>query len=391
MKRTLIPIACAALAAVSCTQNLSDEGAKDMQSCADEGAISVSLDLGKAMTRAASEHVAMQDYEKQINTIDILVFDNGGASLAENPNKGVTHAYLRVGRSELTASAGNTYKINPQIKSIAGEKLVVAVVNCPDDLQHVANLDELKAWQIQLDDNSLSADEGFVMIGQTTAKVSPSNGTANPVAVSITASRLAARVALVRVTNNLPSSYGELVIDRMFLSNVVGDYTLGGGAADPVRWYNPLGRATEDPVVKEHVIDGVTYFAAAPKLTFDDAALTVANGSTADKTGVLAAPRFFYAFPNSTETDPATWPDTFEGAKTRLILSAEIKTDGEKATRFYYPVVIPSLAANSTYDVSVTISGFGVTGPQEVIEKGAIEASVTVNDWIPGEAIDADL
>ncbi len=394
MKKTFLLLACAtALTAVSCNQDLNEPELPVAEQSNEYGMMSFSLNLGsKISTRAASEFVEMQDYEKQVNTIDLLVFDNAGVDLAENPNKGVTHGYLRVDNSSFTVDSENANKVNvtTKMKVLTGAKTVVAVINCPADidLSTVANITDLKATAFQLEDNSLTASTGFVMTGEKEVTVTKDGDAA----ADITASRLTSRIALVSVTNNLPSTYGTLSIDRIFLTNVVGDQDLGGRSLSTTSWYNPMGRATAQPVVKTNILDGATHQASAPDLTYKGVSpnLDVVKGTPAD---LSSAPYLFYAFPNSTDKNPEAWTDSYEGAMTRLVLSALIDTDGsgtQEPTRFYYPVVIPAVAVNSTYDVSVTISGFGVTDPQQVIEKGAITASVTVNDWVPGEEISAD-
>ena len=53
-------------------------------------------------------------------------------------------------------------------------------------------------------------------------------------------------------------------------------------------------------------------------------------------------------------------------------------------TKYYYPVTINTPERNKAYTVELTITGLGSTDPDQPVSKGAITASVTVQEWLPG-------
>ncbi len=394
MKKIFIPGIVAVLCLASCNQELKDttpeiSGSAIPELAQGEGLLNVNVDLGGVTTKALSTYNVVETYEKQVNNIQILVFNNDNAG---NNQQGAIQGYAKIESEGVSGApmSGNILKVQ------AGKKKVYAVANCKDDLSSIANIQQLEAWQIQLEDNSTTVAEGFIMAGSTDKTAGGQDLVVSAGAtssVSISLSRFTSRIALVKVENELSNTYGDLVIDQVFLSNVVGNQNIAGTEAVSV-WYNPQGRVNEDTPSSAHIIgsdEGL--LATCPTLTYNGTALTVKKGSPQVYTTENSkhTPYMLYAYPNNTATDVTSYQSSFSGAKTRLILSARIKTDGANYTRFYYPVVIPALERNKSYDVSVKISGFGVTDPQEVIAKGAIDATVTVSDWVMGDAIEGDL
>ncbi|MBR5563584.1 MAG: hypothetical protein IKW11_05090, partial [Bacteroidales bacterium] len=70
---------------------------------------------------------------------------------------------------------------------------------------------------------------------------------------------------------------------------------------------------------------------------------------------------------------------SFTARKTRLVVTATIGN-----IKYYYPVVIDTPARNTAYTVELTITGLGSTEPDKPVEKGTINASVTVEGWATG-------
>ena len=232
------------------------------------GTIELSIDADSGLqTKAVEAYTTAQTYESQVNKVQVFVFGSDGK----------INYYKNLGTS-LTGS----------ITTSSGSKTVYAVVNGPD-LSTVGTLSELEAKAVDLSANSTTASTGFVMAGKASCTVSSSS-----VNCAITVSRLAARVVLKSVTNALPASYGALKIERVFLSNVVGNQNLAG-TASPSTWYNKEGRKDESPLVESHIIDGSTYTASCPTLTFKSVAQSVANGAS----HAPSTPYFFYSYANS--------------------------------------------------------------------------------------------
>ena len=335
----------AAIAAIVC----SCEPEKDCLPCQEKktATLNVSLDFEDDTHTKATSYVTSQTYETTVNNVQILVFDSTGA----------LNAYVDADKSV----AGIT------INTTAGSKTVWAVVNGPD-LSLVTTAAVLSSKAIDLGDNSTTASAGFVMAGSTTCTVSSSTTTA-----IITVNRFVSRVALAKVTNSLPDSYGSLTVNNVTLTNVVGNQNLAG-AATPSIWYNKMGRK-DGATASSQIIDGSSYLASCPTLTFKSISSSVANGSSLTP----STPYLLYCYPNSTTTDATGWASSFTARKTRLVVTATIS-----GTKYYYPVVIDTPQRNTAYTVELTITGLGSTDPDKPIQKGTISAIVSVQGWASG-------
>ncbi len=359
MKKNYLLLASAALvAAASCVRMPQDEAAVSVNhENKGTGTLSVKVNQDFPATRGMSEFAEEHDYEKKINTLEILVFDK---------RTGDIHGYLKVpvtrdGTSE--AASGQEQDMSGAVSGtlnvIAGEKDVWAVVNSKEDLSAVTDRDDFLKLPIVLENNSTDASEGFVMAGTTAGTVVVTAG--GQADAEITVERFTSRIALVKVNNRLPAGYGELVISDVFLSNVVANQNLAGNA-EIHDMYNEKGMVGESRI-------GFGVSGTCPLLTHYSSDIKVASGGSQTPNVCL------YSYPNDDDAN-----------RTRIILTATID---EKD--FYYPVEIPSLARNASYDVNVTISGFGVDDPDQKIEKGSIEFTVTPKEWDMGDAIEKDL
>ena len=333
----------AAIAAIACAC----EPEQDCLPCQEKTAtLNVSLDFEDGTPTKASSYVTSQTYETAVNNVQVLVFDSTGS----------LNAYVDADNSV----AGIT------VNTTAGSKTIWAVVNGPD-LSSVTTLSALQSTAVDLSANSTNSSEGFVMAGSTTCTVSSSTTTA-----IISAKRLVSRVALQKICNALPASYGSITINNVTLINVVGNQNLNGSASIST-WYNKMGR--ENGGSEPAIIDGVNSFASCPTLTFKSVGSSVANGGSLTPT----TPYLFYTYPNSTSTDATGWTSSFTARKTRLVVTATIS-----GTKYYYPIVIDAPARNTAYTVELTITGLGSTDPDKPVVKGSISASVTVQGWSAG-------
>ena len=174
MKKTFSILALAAAVLCSCDKNADCVPCQKAEENQEPATLSVSLGFDDPETRAVTAYTTAQDYEKAVNSVQILVFDASG-------------------KINMYKDAGTTVS-DIQLSTTAGQKTVWAVVNGPD-LSAVANLSALQAKAVDLADNSLTKTEGFVMAGSTSCTVSATGGTA-----AVTVSRLVSRVALQKVT-----------------------------------------------------------------------------------------------------------------------------------------------------------------------------------------------
>ena len=344
MKKTLFIMAAVAAMACSCDKDADCEPCQEAQT---KATLNVSLDFEDEPQTRATSYVTAQTYETKVNDVQVLVFDSTGA----------LNAYVDA----------DTKTSGISISTTAGSKTVWAVVNGPD-LSGITTLSALQGKAVDLGANSTTETTGFVMAGSTTCTVGSSAATA-----SVAVKRLVARVALQKINNSLPGSYGALTVNNVTLINVVGNQNLAGTASVST-WYNKMGRK-DGATATGQIIDGSTYVASHPTLTFKSVGSSVANGASLTPT----TPYLFYCYPNSTTTDATGWSSSFTARKTRLVVAATIG-----GTKYYYPVVIDTPARNTAYTVELTITGLGSTDPDKPVQKGSITASVTVESWASG-------
>lgn len=318
------------------------------------GTISVSVaPQDGVQTKAVTAYTTAQTYETQVNNVQVFVF---GAD-------GKINFYKNLG-TQLSGAVSTT----------SGTKTVYAVVNGPD-LSGISTVSALEATAVDLSANSTTASKGFVMAGKGSCTVS--TGTVN---CAVAVSRLAARVALKSVVNKLPESYGALKVERVFLSNVVGNQNLGGTASAST-WYNKEGRKDESPLVQSHIIDGSTYTASCPDLTFRTAGSTVANGGTFEP----STPFLFYGYANSSTAAPNGFSASFSPQRSVLVVAATIE-----GKLYYYPVVLDNstIERNTTYTVALTITSLGSDDPNKPVDKGSADITVSVDGWKAGATYD---
>lgn len=344
MKKGIFIMAAIVAMACSCDKNSDCEPCQEAET---KATLNVSLDFEDDTQTRATAYVTAQPYEVSVNDVQVLVFDSTGA----------LNAYVDA----------DTKTSGISISTTTGSKTIYAIVNGPN-LSGTTKLSELQAKAIDLGDNSTTASTGFVMAGSTTCNVGAYLQNA-----SVSVRRFVSRVALQKVNNALPASYGAMTINNVTLINVVGNQNLAGTASIST-WYNKMGRK-DGATATGQIIDGSTYVASHPTLTFKSIGSSVANGAA----HTPATPYLFYSFPNSTSADATGWSSSFSARKTRLVVAATIG-----GTKYYYPVVIDTPARNTAYTVELTITGLGSTDPDKPVEKGTISASVSVEAWSTG-------
>lgn len=346
MKKTLLLMAAVAAMVCSCDKDGDCVPCQKEEEQEQKAALRVSLNLeGDPQTRATN-YVTAQAYETAVNDVQIFVFDSKGAL--------ATYLDADTKTSDIT------------INTIYGQKTVYAVVNGPD-LSGITTQDALEHTAVDLGANSTTTSKGFVMVGSNACNVSGTTAT-----VSISVKRLVARVALQKITNALPDSYGSLTVNNVMLINVAGNQNLECTASIST-WYNKMGR--KDGATATQIIDGTTNLASHPTLTFMSVGKSVANGGSL----APATPYLFYTYQNNSTSEGNGWSNTFSARKTRLVVIATIG-----GTKYYYPVSISNPQRNTAHTVELTITGLGSTDPDILVQKGAITATVTVDPWQNG-------
>ena len=345
MNKTFICLAAvAALLSVSCKKETAQPEIRE------ESIIHIDIDDAGLGTRAGTPDVSSLGYETHIRKVEILVFNE----------KGQLNLYHDAG-TELTGI---------QLSVNTGKKDIWVIVNGPEEVCSVIRAADLKAIRTLLEDNVTSGDGmGFIMAGNSECTVMPSENNT----CTVTVHRFATRVALTRLSVKLPPGYPQLKVRNVMLTDVVANQNLGG-TAEPLMWYNPKGLAASGLP-----IDGSSgREAECPDLTFRDSGTAVSNGSDLP----LAAPWYFYGYPNPTVEDMTEADGSFKAERTRLVVTAEIEDE-----IFYYTVPLPSFKRNTAYEVELTIEGLGTGSPDILPQRGVVDASVSIQPWGPGAVI----
>lgn len=217
-----------------------------------------------------------------------------------------------------------------------GEKKIVALVNAKLE-GAVSNIDELSSKVSLLSD---CESDNIVMSGQVTKTL-----TANTT-ITMEVTRLAARVAVNGITTNFELDAHKNLsfkVKAIYLVNAAGDKAYLA-TNTPSQWFNKAKYIPETCL--DFLYDQVNSEA-------------ISNG------GTYATEHFFYCYPNSTQT------------KTRLVIEAEIG-----GYTYYYPLTLDSVAANTAYTYTLTITRLGSDSPDVPVADGAVNFTVTVKDWV---------
>lgn len=299
-------------------------------------------------TKSSLESTGAADgYEDAVNGLQVLVFSADGMletyGETDSPAEGLT------------------------MTGPAGEKTVWAAANAPD-LSGIGHLSDLESATVRLEENSTDPARGLAMSGCSTCSVAPGRSGE----IDIPVERLLSRITLVAITCRLPQAYGSLTVESVMLINVAGDTDITG-TSGPATWCNRMGRSSGSP---SGIIDGQSFHADCPEMTFRKIGKTMAP----DETSGYEIP--LYCLPNPAEED-REGGSSFTPRKTRLVVTATLG-----GARYYYPVTIDRPERNTSYSVSMTITGPGSTDPDRPISKQALSFSISVSPWGDGGSYD---
>jgi hypothetical protein len=399
MKRIVLFLASAALviAAASCNkvENPVEQSGEGEYT---EVTFNVNVDGVDVQTRAAG-NLTGSESENKLTTVDILVFEHSSGKMA---------AYKQYDANQISADGGMTMKLKTDV-SYTIYAFANAALYEPENITDESSLLEQELY-LSSDNRNINDDYGLCAMSDAIVKAF----TDDNMTLDITVKRIAARIRLVNVTNNLPAAAGDVTIKSVFLSNVAGSW----GNVDNYEcsiWYNTYGRVMEvtgtgiesagEIEVKFPVIgvDG-----AAAELSFvtfksiTDVSLAAGNSYT--------SPVSLYCYANNSENVPDGFGDpliddtkkadvwrSFDGQHTMLVVETEI--GGET---YYYPIDLnkrivdnaggcPGIERNKTYDVSLTINNYGSPDePNREISTLTAGYTVEVGEWGDGGTIDAD-
>ena len=223
-----------------------------------------------------------------------------------------------------------------------GNREVYAVVNAPD-LKDIATKTDLLAAKSALSDND---ESNFVMIGKTIADL-PSE-----LSVNVEVDRIVSKVVLKTVNRAFTSAALAALnfsIDEIFITNVAGDVNYGL-TDNPLEWYNKMDYNSE-----------MAMFA------HDAPAASVVNEEA------YSTQHTFYCYPNkAADSDATSWSPR----RTRLVLKTTLGTD-----TYYYPVTLPELENNKSYELELTITRPGSDNADMPVSFEDCAFEITVKPW----------
>ena len=223
-----------------------------------------------------------------------------------------------------------------------GNREVYAVVNAPD-LKDIATKTDLLAAKSALSDND---ESNFVMIGKTNADL-PSE-----LPVNVEVDRIVSKVVLKTVNRAFTSAALAALnfsIDEIFITNVAGDVNYGL-TDNPVDWYNKMDYSSE-----------------LAMFTYDAPAASVVNEEA------YSTQHTFYCYPNkAADSDATSWSPR----RTRLVLKTTLGTD-----TYYYPVTLPELENNKSYELELTITRPGSDNADMPVSFEDCAFSISVKPW----------
>lgn len=223
-----------------------------------------------------------------------------------------------------------------------GNREVYAVVNAPD-LKDIATKTDLLAAKSALSDND---ESNFVMIGKTNADL-PSE-----LPVNVEVDRIVSKVVLKTVNRAFTSAALAALnfsIDEIFITNVAGDVNYGL-TDNPLEWYNKMD-----------------YNSEMAMFTHDAPAASVVNEEA------YSTQHTFYCYPNkAADSDAASWSPR----RTRLVLKTTLGTD-----TYYYPVTLPELENNKSYELELTITRPGSDNADNPVSFADCSFSISVKPW----------
>ena len=314
---------------------------KPLKNRSDENAVwglvpfSLSGDGALTQTRATS---AADD--PAVNNLQILVY-NAGDNLV---------AYAQANAGSLSA----------KVPLKVGGHTVYAVTNVATDLSGCSTPGALTEQISFLKDNSFS---GLQMVGKET-DVTFESGT--PVSVEVR--RFASKVEIDEITTAFTAAtYRQqtFTLTGIYLINVNGTCPFSQTPTAGT-WYNKMEYESGDcnALITEKFASPITVQASSGQVT------------------PHTTPHYFYCYANPTTTDAHR--GTWSPRRTRLVVETRL---GERT--YYYPIDIigsgNKLDLNTLFKITrLTITGPGADHPDDLLDNGAVNFTVTVKNWAPG-------
>ena len=190
--------------------------------------------------------------------------------------------------------------------------------------------------------------------------------------------RKVARLALVNVTNSLPSGQNMTNV-FCFIANARNNfctpysYISGNGAYVD----NAMGRTTSTSHNNDPATLTSGYIASYNTVMHKE--LMGANLGTITNGSSFTTPKLMYSCPV-----PPAAGQTY-AYRPWLIIGATIN-----GTLYYYNLPLPDLEENTSYTVGATITALGADRPCVELETGTVNISITKQPWQAGDTVTAN-
>lgn len=298
-------------------------------------------------TKAVGTGHGNQNSDNTVQTLEIFVFkSDSGAS-----DDGALESYKKFSGSGLTSLSGL------QVRAKTGPKLIYAIANShKSDWSGVDSHAKFLAVTSSLKSENITS---FTMTGSVSVNLTAS------ISVSIPVTRLVGRVVLASIKTNFagtPYAGAALSNVKAYLTNVISNVCYGSGNPSGTGILNNLGYSEADCAG-----------CAMGNMLYD--AMTSAIGD-----GGYSGPNYFYCYENTAASEASS-------KFTRLVIQADLS-----GKTYYYPINInregfgysggiAGVSRNTSYVLSVVISGPGSTNPENPITMGSLSVSVSVVNW----------
>ncbi len=275
------------------------------------------------------------DFERKVESVQIFVFSDGKLEAVGYSKSDDVTLRIREGAKDIRVIANY-----PEIE-VTSDLTTEALENI------VLVMEKEENWNVMVGSKSERV-RGVLPQGDSGAESlsSESDNSSHFVlssTIGITVTRIAARIVLRTVKNCSEFLRGQLNVQRVYITNVVGDAKLSAVSSnysyEPEYWYNNLGYDENSPsLFSPEVID-----------------VSVEQGDE------IQCDKYFYCYPNPTEEDYGHLVKRhgFIPRFTRLVMEAEYT-----GTMWYYIATIDGVESNHSYEVYWEISGHGEADPE---------------------------
>lgn len=281
-----------------------------------------------------------QAQESVVNKLQVLVYNSAGNLVAY-----------------ASANAGS---LSAKVPLKISGHTVYAVANVSEDLSSCSTPNTLDSQISLLERNSL---QGLQMIGKLTNQTF-TNG--EPVNVEVR--RFASKVEIDEITTDFTAAAYKsqaFTITGIYLINVNGSCPFTQVATSGT-WFNQMERVS----------------GSCDALITDQFATPVTVQTSSGDVTPYTTKHYFYCYANPTTTDAHR--GTWSPRRTRLVVETKLGT-----RTYYYPIDIIGtggiLDLNTAFTVTrLTITGPGTDHPDDPLDNGAINFTVTVKNWVTG-------